>query len=79
MVEPEIYTKYRRRANSGRNYMERHPKMDSVKFGKATIRVLDGAGADAGHVDTPRPQLYSNQELVDLRREQECFYRFSYF
>ena len=68
LVEPEIYTHRRRRnGRTMRPYMQRHPKMVSVKFGKAKIRTIDvKTEDDSGHVDTPRPQLFSNQELVNL-------------
>ena len=78
MVEPEIMTHRRRRnTKSMRPYMVRHPKMVSVKFGKAKVKTVkvatDGGtdGDDPAHIDTPRPQLFSNQELVNLNVQKE--------
>ena len=78
-VEPEIFTKYRRKSIAKRPYLVRHPKMDTLQ--NATGGPNNG-GADPRdaqkvaivvetHVDTPRPtvphQVYSNQELIDLQ------------
>lgn len=73
---------HRRRRNTKnmRPYMVRHPKMVSVKFGKAKVKTVkvatDGGtdGDDPAHIDTPRPQLFSNQELVNLNVQKEHVY-----
>ena len=67
----------RRQTKNMRPYMVRHPKMVSVKFGKAKIRTIkvttdnNADGDGPAHIDTPRPQLFSNQELVNLNIQQE--------
>ena len=79
LVEPEIFTHRRRKGKSCRPYMVRHPKMTSVKFGKAKIRVVDDVEVPPNtdqefHVDTPRPQIFSNQDLVDANLTQAIVY-----
>ena len=52
--------------------------MVSVKFGKAKVRVIDeDQPSDAGHdphIDTPRPHIFSNQELVDANLKKAIVY-----
>ena len=82
MVEPEIFTHRRRRGSNCRSYLVRHPKMTSVKFGKAKVQIeTEPTGqSDAEkdyHIDTPRPPvIFSNQELVDanLAKAQSITY-----
>ena len=73
LKEPEIFTHRRRRYGATRPYLVRHPKMVSVKFGGAKVKTIETSNTETPgeHVDTPRPQIFSNQELVDLSR-QDC-------
>ena len=52
--------------------------MVSVKFGKAKVRVIDeDPPSDAGldpHIDTPRPHIFSNQDLVDINLKKAIDY-----
>ena len=62
--EPEIWTKSRRPSISKAKYLVRHPKMDSkqraIAMDTTPVKLTDRSG-----LDTPRPEFYSNQELVN--------------